>query len=65
MSAVTMAGLTAGTRIRHLDWLMTGTVRVTEGVTSICWDESFAEDEISPEGVVFPCDVEIIWEESP
>lgn len=62
MSAVTMADLTPGTRVRHLEWLMAGTIRVTDGLVSIRWDDSFVEDEISTEGVVFPSDVEIIQE---
>ena len=61
---VRMADLTAGTRIRHLRWLMTGTIRGAEGLVSIRWDDSFVEDEISPEGVVLPGDVEIIGEGS-
>ena len=56
---VQMADLTAGTRIRHLRWKMAGTIQVAEGLVSIRWDDSFVEDEISPEGVVFPHDVEI------
>lgn len=58
--AVRMADLTPGTRIRHIHWLTTGIIRVTEGLVSIRWDDSFVEDEISPEGVVFPGDIEII-----
>ena len=62
--AVQMADLTAGTRIRHLRWEMAGTIRVADDLVSIRWDDSFVEDEISPEGVVFPGDVEIIREGS-
>ena len=60
MSAVTMAALTDGTRIRHIEWELSGTIRVLGGVTEIRWDEVFGDDEISPEGPVFPSDVEII-----
>lgn len=49
------------TRIRHLRWDTTGTVRVSaEGLVSVKWDGSIAEDEISDEGVVYPEDVEIV-----
>jgi len=58
----TMADLTAGTRVHHIKWNTTGTIRVVEDVTEIRWDDSFVQDEISDEGVVFPEDVEIIGE---
>jgi hypothetical protein len=60
MTAVTMRDLTAGTRIRHTAWETTGTVRVHPGVTAVRWDDCLAEDEISPEGPVFPSDVEVL-----
>ena len=60
MSTVTMADLTPGTRIRHIQWDMTGTIRAVGPVSEIRWDDSFVQDEISDEGVVFPEDVEII-----
>ena len=56
----TMADLTPGTRIRHVEGQETGTIRVIGGVTEIRWDDVFGECEISPEGPVFPSDVEII-----
>jgi hypothetical protein len=56
----TMAELTPGTRIRHVEWDMTGTIREVGGVTEIRWDGSPFQDEISDEGPVFPVDVEII-----
>jgi hypothetical protein len=59
-----MADLTAGTRIRHIEWDMTGTIRVAGDVTEIRWDGSPFQEEISDEGVVFPADVEIIGEAS-
>ena len=62
MSRVTMADLTAGTRIRHIRWGSTGRVRIVEGIVSVKWDGGFVEDEISDEGVVFPGDVEITGE---
>ena len=58
----TMADLTPGTRIRRIEWQETGTIRVIGGVTEIRWDNAFGEVEISEEGVVFPCDVEILTE---
>jgi len=58
---VAMSDLTAGTRIRHLAWDTTGTVRVSgEGLVSVKWDGSFVEDEISDEGVVYPAHIEVI-----
>ena len=56
----TMADLTAGTRIRHIEWQETGTIRVLGGVTEIRWDHCSVEYGISDEGPVFPVDVEII-----
>lgn len=56
----TMADLTAGTRVRHIEWLETGTIRVIGDVTEIRWDDVFGEIKISDEGPVFPVDVEII-----
>ena len=56
----TMADLTPGTRIRHVEWQETGTIRVVGGVTEIRWDDVFGDFEISEEGPVFPVDVEII-----
>jgi hypothetical protein len=58
--SVTMADLTPGTRIRHIEWQETGTIRVLGGVTEIRWDDVFGDFEISDEGPVFPSDVEII-----
>ena len=55
----TMADLTPGTRIRHVEWQETGTIRVIGGVTEIRWDDAFGDFEISDEGPVFPVDVEI------
>jgi hypothetical protein len=57
---VTMADLTHGTRIRHIEWGDAGTIRVLGGVTGIRWDEIFGEIEVSPEGPVFPSDLEIL-----
>ena len=62
MSSVTMADLTPGTRIRHVKWAETGTIRAAGVVTEIRWDEVFGEIEIGDEGPVFPGDVEIIGE---
>lgn len=59
-----MADLHTGTRIRHGGWKSTGTVKVSEDITVVHWDGSFVADEISPAGVVFPEDVEIIGEAS-
>ena len=57
---ITMADLTPGTRIRHIEWQETGTIRVLGGVTEIRWDDVFGDTGISDEGPVFPVDVEII-----
>ena len=57
--SVTMADLTPGTRIRHIEWQETGTIRVLGGVTEIRWDDVFGDFEIGDEGPVFPSDVEI------
>lgn len=57
-----MADLTDRTRIRHIKWDMTGTIRVMGGETEIRWDDTFGEVGVSDEGVVFPSDVEIIGE---
>lgn len=64
MSNVKMADLTAGTRIRHVAWEMTGTVRVTGDVHEIRWDDTFGEIEISDGGPVFPEDIEIVAREA-
>ena len=56
----TMADLIPGTRIRHVEWQETGTIRVADGVTEIRWDDVFGDFMISDEGPVFPVDVEII-----
>jgi hypothetical protein len=60
----TMADLTTGTRIRHIKWDLTGTIRVAGAVTEIRWDDVFGEVDISDEGTVFPADVEIVKEGS-
>lgn len=62
MTAVTMAALTDGTRIRHIHWELTGTICVIGDVTEIRWDDVFGEAVVSPEGPVFPSDVEILRE---
>lgn len=61
MSApVTMADLAPGTTVRHIRWGTSGKIREAEGVKEIAWDGSFVQDEVSPEGVVFPSDLEIL-----
>ena len=60
-----MADLTPGTRIRHIEWQETGTIRVLGGITEIRWDYSFIDYEVSDEGPVFPVDVEIIQDGAP
>ncbi len=57
---VTMASLVPGTRVRHIEWQETGTIRVIDGVTEIRWDDVFGEIEVSDEGPVLPSDLEII-----
>lgn len=64
MAVPTMADLTPGTRIRHIEWQLTGTIRVLGNVTEIRWDDVFGDYEISDEGPVFPSDVEIIRDEA-
>lgn len=58
--AVTMADLTPGTKVRHIHWGTCGKIREVEGIREIAWDGSFVADEVSPEGVVFPSDLEIL-----
>lgn len=55
-----MFDLGDGVRIRHIDWDLTGTIRIVGPVSEIRWDDTFSDMEISDEGVVFPEDVEII-----
>ena len=55
-----MAALTPGTRVRHIEWQETGTIRVIGDVAEIRWDDVFGDYEISDEGPVFPVDVEIL-----
>lgn len=57
---VTMADLKPGTTVRHIHWGICGEIRETGGVREIAWDGSFVQDEVSPEGVVFPSDLEIL-----
>jgi hypothetical protein len=59
---LTMASLPAGTRVRHIAWGDTGTIRVSGSVTEIRWDEHFGEIGVSPEGPVRPEDLEILGE---
>jgi hypothetical protein len=66
MSTVTMADLGDGTRVRHVEWQETGTIRIVGPVSAIQWDGGkFRDMEISDEGPVFPSDVEIIGEAGP
>jgi hypothetical protein len=60
VSAVTMADLTEGTRVRHVEWQMTGIVHVIDGITEIWFDNTFGCWVVSDEGPVFPSDLEII-----
>ncbi len=62
MSTVTMADLGDGVRVRHVDWGLTGTIRIVGPVSEIRWDDTFGDVEISDEGPVYPEDVEIIGE---
>jgi len=59
-NGVRMADLTPGTRIRHIEWQETGTIRAAGDVTEIRRDDVFGGIEVSDEGPVFPADVEII-----
>ena len=56
----TMDSLTDGTKVRHIAWGCTGTIQVLDDVTEIRWDDIFGEIGVSPEGPVFPSDLEII-----
>lgn len=56
----TMGDLKPGTRVRHPRWGTSGTIRVVGETTEIRWDGSFVSDEVSPEGVVFPSDLELL-----
>ena len=55
-----LSDLTAGTRIRHLRWRNTGTVKVDGDLVHVPWDGSFVDDEISEQGPVRPQDLEIL-----
>jgi hypothetical protein len=55
-----MDDLKPGTKVRHVSWGDTGTIRQLGGVTEIRWDEHFGEIEVSQEGPVFPSDLEIL-----
>jgi hypothetical protein len=55
-----MADLTHGTRIRHVKWGTTGTIRQVGGDFEIRFDGIFGDALISDDGVVYPEDVEII-----
>lgn len=57
---VTMADLAPGTRVRHVAWGETGTIRESGGVTEIRWDDVFGDFGVSPEGPVRPGDLEIL-----
>jgi hypothetical protein len=59
-SNVRMADLTDGTRISHVRFLLTGIIRVTDGVTEILWDTIFGGIQVSDDGPVYPQDVEVI-----
>lgn len=57
---VTMADLTPGVKVRHITWGDTGTIRVLGGTTVFRRDEHLGDCEVSPEGPVFPSDLEIL-----
>lgn len=60
MSALTMASLPPGTRIRHIGWDLAGTIRQLGEVREIRFDGVLGEIEISDDGPVRPADVEIL-----
>ena len=62
--SVTMADLKPGTRIRHFGWDCEATVKDEGGTLVARWDDLLSADEISPEGPVFPEDIEIIGDAS-
>jgi hypothetical protein len=55
-----MGDLTAGTRVRHLRWRTTGTVKVDGDLVHVPWNGIFVDDEISEQGPVYPEDLEIL-----
>ena len=57
---VTMDDLTPGTRVRHIAWGDTGTIRVSGSTAEFRPDDHFGDIEVSPEGPVFPSDLEIL-----
>jgi hypothetical protein len=65
VTAVTMADLGPGTRVRHARTGIPGTVTVDRGWYWIRWRGGpVAEEGVSDAGPVFPSDVEILREES-
>jgi hypothetical protein len=60
VSNLTMSDLPDRTRIRHVEWGETGTIRRMGGTTEIRWDDSFGEIEVSDDGPVYPEDLELI-----
>lgn len=60
MTPVTMDDLTPGTRVLHRAWGETGMIRRFGDVTEIRWYGRFGDIEVSPEGPVFPGDLEIL-----
>jgi hypothetical protein len=61
---VTMADLTPGTRVRHVTWGDTGTIRAAGEVTEVRWDGLAGEIAVSPGGPVSPSDLEILGNEA-
>ena len=51
---VTMADLTPGTRIRHVEWGETGTIRVAGDATEIRWDDVFGDYDDQRRGAGVP-----------
>ena len=58
-----LSDLKPGTRIRHVRWGCTGTVKVDGDLIHTKWDGTFVDDEIGDLGPVFPEDVAIIAED--
>lgn len=60
----TMDDLKDGTRVLHLEWLTAGTIRVSDHITEVRWEDVPGADLVSPEGPVFPSDLMITREDS-
>lgn len=58
-----LSDLKPGTRICHVRWGCTGTVKVDGDLVHAKWDGSSVDDEIGDSGPVFPADVAIVTQD--